>query len=120
MTNATEIRLQRKQTSAYIDADPSEIALQRLTLVPNNAGGVKHGSIQSLAVQRVRLIDQQATRQRTMPDGEVVQVSYVMQGAWDLDVEVGDYFYLNGHKYEIIQVSDKRAYQTLCEVYDRG
>jgi hypothetical protein len=118
-----EIAQQRKVTRRFIDADPYDVVLSRATMVPNGAGGLKKTAPSSLAAQRVRLM-LQATQGRLeeamLADGQVVKVDYHMVGDIGLDVERGDWFFMDGVKHEVVWVATVGEYEVKAGVTNRG
>lgn len=118
-----ETDAQRRQTKAFIDAEPTDIRLQRAELTPNGAGGTRIGAASPLPPQTVRLLIPTITSgqgERQLLDGEAVAIDYVLLGEWDADVKRGDWFYLNGVKYEIVSTRPTSDYEIKAEVTNRG
>lgn len=116
---ATELALQRKNTKAFIDADPVSIRLQRAERIPTPDGGHrKNADAPPLDPQTFRLIpvsDQMPTIQT--PDGFSRTPTYVLLGEHDADMEIWDKFELNGHKYQI--ASPVRPVHTTDSIYQK-
>lgn len=111
----------RKQTKAFIDEEPRSIALQRKDITPDGEGGVQH-TILSLPAQIFNLITQATSAQvarRTM-DGEEVFPEFVLLGEYNADMKNGDWFLIDGIKYEVVYVRLERRYETWGEVAYRG
>lgn len=123
MSIEVEIRLQRKQTRAYIAADPLPVILSRSSLVRDPSGGYVRNTPTSLASQLMRLDPTAANNApvRRTVDGIEISPEYVLLAEWNADIERGDWFYKSDVKYEIVFVDDtQRKYETRAEVANRG
>lgn len=116
-----ELQLQRVNTLAFIGADSFRVTLVRQTATSDGAGGVLHGGDAPLAPQVMRLIPQQdGGAERMTTDGEMVEPQYVLMGRWDADILRGDYFLLDGERYEVVYVNQNTQYERKGEVFYRG
>ena len=117
----TENEVMRKQTASFIAIYPQAISLVRAVMVPDGSGGVK-GTLSTLAAQTFRQITQATNTSvfRRTIDGEEVQPDFVLLGAWDADVKIGDWYMKEGAKHEIVYVREDRRYETWAEVKYRG
>lgn len=118
-----EIKAQRRVTRRFIDADPIDVVLNRATRTANGAGGFVKTAPSSLAAQRVRLMPQ-ATQgrleEKMLLDGQMVEIEYHMVGDTTLDVERGDWFFIDGIKHEVVWVVNVGSYETKAGVTNRG
>lgn len=123
MPSDAEVQLNRLQTTAWIDYDPRTIVLQTVDAVPTSSGGFTRDT-SSRVPQIGRLISRGdvEARPRPMVDGEIVEDDFVLVFPWDALVERGDWFYLDGLKYEVVWVNDgpTRFYERKCGVTLRG
>lgn len=113
----------RRQTSAFIAADPTSIIFSRAEMVPNGAGGSRLDAPSTVSPQTVKMQAPSTSGsqgERNLLDGQVVQVDYVLVCEWDADVKRGDWFYLNGVKYEVVTVRSTADYEIKAEVTNRG
>ena len=115
---------QRRQTEAFIAADPRTFTLYRYPRVSNGRGGYTEGARVDIFEQVFRLIPANAEglrTERTLPDGRVVLPEWVLLGEWNCEMRRGDRFVLPDEGVcEIIYVQEKRTYQTKGEVILRG
>lgn len=96
--------------------------LKRPKKISDGMGGFKKLSDETIPPQKMRLVTQteSVTVVSHTADGEEVNVDYVLIGMWDSNISNGDYFIMNGHKYEIVLVREDRSYETWAQVTDRG
>jgi hypothetical protein len=116
--NPTELNVLRKQTTAYIAANPVAVALVRTVLVDDGAGGKKPASVGPLSPQTVRIIQQNDLRtgvERRTVAGEVVRPTLAMLTEWNANVEEGDTFTWNDLSLEVVWITDL-GYEKTCEV----
>ena len=122
MTTTAELESKRRNTSEYIARDPAAklLPLSREDLVWEG-GSFNRANLQSLRAQRMLLLatNQQLPERRTV-EGQTVTPEYVLLGSWDADIRNGDWFYVDGVKYEVVFVHPDRSYQTKAEVVYRG
>lgn len=124
MPSATENRLNRKQTEAFIAFDPQTVILNHAETVRTPAGGYVQGEPMSRPPVTGRLIDipQGAPVVRRQLDGEDVYVTQELVLPWDAVVERGDWFFVEGRKYEVVWVPEgvTREYEVKAQVVFRG
>ena len=122
MINATEARIQRKLTLAFIASDSASFTLVPTTYASNGSGGRKRVDSPARLPQSMRLIPQSGTvgTERETLDGMVVQPTYVLLGEWNAGMARGDRFTYGGTRYEVVWVHENRNYETKGEVITRG
>ena len=120
ITASMELRMQRKNTLAFIEASPVDIALtpQAEQRTPSGAVALVDGSLRP--VQRFRLIPMSHTeRPVNATSGAAgtaggVQRKYDMTllGTWDSEIQENDYWYDgNGQKYVVDAVIPYNGYE---------
>lgn len=120
ITASMELRMQRKNTLAFIEASPVDIALtpQAEQRTPSGAVSLVDGSLRP--VQRFRLIPMSHTeRPHNATSGAAgtaggVQRKYDMTllGTWDSEMQENDYWYDdNGQKYVVDAVIPYNGYE---------
>lgn len=121
MGMVTGTSVMRKQTRDFIAANPLSVILSRADSVPDGAGGLTTPLPMNRPVQIMRVI-QQGTEMpvRRSVDGEELQPEFVLLGEHDADIRRGDWFFINGIKYEVFWVRPDRRYETWAEVVSRG
>lgn len=121
---ASELKVLRRNTKAFIDADDRSVVLLRPTRVPNGTGGTRPGPAAPLAAQTMRLLPQDASSstERRMADGTVVLPTWVLLGTHDADMKRGDTFVMpdGTTTAEVVYVHEKKAYEVKGEVATRG
>jgi hypothetical protein len=118
-----ETLVQRRQTTAYLNAEPRDVVLLRSDLQDDGAGGKIESQPVPLAPQVFRLVPfkrRLTHTQSTITEGTVTVSSYALVGRWDADVQKGDEFVLDGGRYRVESVEPGRDYRTLADVTYRG
>jgi len=119
MSNRAELTIARKNTRAFVSADPIRVALRRRTYIVSAAGGRVQGDPVTLPLQTFRIIPfsgQVWDRTKTTPDeGRVLDVTQQLVGYYDADVQQNDEFDwvqdgISG-VYTIVHVSPHRHYR---------
>lgn len=117
----TELRLQRKNTNAFIAADPYSITLVRRVRFVNGAGGITRGNETTLPAQTLRLLPQEdGATERVTAEGERATPEYVLLGTYDADMQRFDAFEYDGRRYEVVWISENRQYEIKGEVVHLG
>lgn len=117
-----EATFNRKQTAAYIAANPVSISLIRTPTVPDGAGGVMLGDAVIIGAQTMRMIQQQRgqEKERRDRDGRVVRPELVLMAAHDADVSEDDEFMWDDRRFRVVYIQDistsGAVYERLCEV----
>lgn len=121
--NRTEVRVQRRLTKELIKAETAEISLVRPTLTKTAGGGLKKDFDTNLPVQRFRLVPfkKRLTQMtRDTPDGNIINLAYVLIGEHDADVKPGDYFEWEGGMYDVISIEPNVSYRVAANITYRG
>lgn len=121
--NRVEQLMQKRQTHNFVKGSEIEVQLVRKTQVATAAGGVTEGEARTLPRQRFRLTipvrhPNQNVKMKT--EGRLLDDDYMLVGASEADVQLGDKFVLDGSWYEIIYVAPQRTYETIAGVMHRG
>lgn len=96
----------RRNINAFIKADPVELSLNRIQKVDTPAGGWTEESYDippqefRLVPFKRRLTNQEANTQ----DGPIPHLSYSIVGRYNVDIEKGDFFDLNGDRWRVVGV----------------
>lgn len=120
----TELEMQRRQTKAYIAANPVSINLiPRLRVTTGT--GTKLVDQTPRGVQVVRLIDQSATGGPTpgtvaSADGKQRKVEFQMLGTFAATFEVLDYWMDGSTKYEVAELLPYNGYERRAQVVRYG
>lgn len=121
ISDSTELTMQRRMTDAFIKADPQELVLTRQTRVSNGSGGFTLGAPTPLPSQTWKVVPQnRQLEERETIDGVMVRPDFVLIGYHDADVQRGDWFMWNAHRYDVVYVNEKRDYETRGELVYRG
>lgn len=117
-----ELETNRRNTAAHIARDPnsSVIVLSREDLVWEG-GSFNRTNQRQLDDQKMSLIAsvQQLPERRTV-EGQSLTPEFILLGNYGADIENGDWFYLDGVKYEVVFVHPDRSYEVVAEVVYRG
>lgn len=115
-----ELAIQRKQTCAFIAADPILVELRRATRTPDGAGGFQVGEPVSLSPQVFRMLPQEdGATARTTAEGETATPEYMLMGDSDVNVERFDEFQIGLRRFQIVYI-DNRQYEIKAEVIYLG
>ena len=124
MAQRVELLVMRRQTAEYIKREPVVLTLQRNQLVSDGQGGwtptagpIPAGK-QTFAFDAMGRV--QAGHVRRTVDGQEVEPEYALMGKYDADVQRGDWFFIEGIKYEVVFVHPDRSYEVSAEVAYRG
>lgn len=116
MMNQDELRFQRSATRAFILADVELIQLVPTRRTDNGSGGFTTTSALPVAPQEFRLIPvTNFTKERSTLDGVSVVPNFILLGEWNCSMKRHDRFTLNGKRYEVVHVQEKRQYETKGE-----
>jgi len=121
--NRQETRVQRRLLRKFVDAEPADIVLFRPTMTGTVAGGLVKGTPTPLAAQHFRLVPfkKRLTQiTRDTPDGNIINLAYVLIGEWDADVKPGDYFEWENGVYDVLSIEPNRSYRTAANITYRG
>jgi hypothetical protein len=105
--SATETRMQRKLLREFVAAEPVQIAIFRPVMTKTLAGGLKKDTPIPLPPQTFRLVPfkKRLTRiTRDTPDGNIINLEYVLIGEYDADVRPGDFFTYDNGMYDVISI----------------
>jgi hypothetical protein len=122
---STELLLQRRQTTAWIEADAIELLLYREQTVKDGAGGRKKTWAPLPNPQRCRVIparSRSTSLTYTTLRGEVISSKdSLLVGRWDMDVNIGDQFHFGDSAWRVTYVEpDPHQYMTLCQLDELG
>ena len=112
-----ELSIQREQTTNYINANPTDIALTRYTRTSDGAGGTTATGA-TLDPQTFRVVAQSSaarTTERRTVSGAMVNPDIILVCQWDANIERGDSFDYNGIKMQVVWITDLQ-YEKLAEV----
>jgi hypothetical protein len=115
-----ELKAQQRISLAFIEADARDVILLRRTRTDDGAGGIAVGEPVSLPAQRLRLLPQEdGATERTTSEGESATPQYMLMGPTDANMERYDEFVLDGIRYEVVYIDD-RKYELKGEVIRLG
>ncbi len=118
---AGELQVMRRNTRAFILADPRIIILQRRTRALDAAGGIERGPLADVPAQVFRLLPQEdGATARVTAEGETATPEYMLLGMYDVDMQRWDVFEFDGRRYQILWISENRQYQVKGEVIHLG
>lgn len=120
MTNATELKVARRNTRAFIDADPVKVSLSRPTTVATAAGGLAPGLPQSLPLQTIRLVPLSGNvwdrSKQKVDEGNIPDVTFQLVGMPGVDIKKGDQFTWEDEEWTITHVSPERTVRTSANI----
>lgn len=117
---ATELRLNRINTRAYIASDPTLMRLKGLHEESDGAGGKRRtwggaGNEREVTLRVINTSYLSNTTTRRTVDGENVTPSIQLIAEWNADVRPGDHFNYLGEEYEVVFIQPEQRYQKVCE-----
>lgn len=114
--------MQRLNTRAFIDANPSLIALQPVRRVAQSSGGYKYDATLPLRpVQKMRVVHLSDRDRPTITvDGRTYQAEVMLLGTWDATIERRDRWSSDGQEYEVLEVQAGHGYETKALAVRRG
>lgn len=115
-----ELKAQRRVSRAFIDADARMVVLLRSARTSDGAGGFVLGDPVAQGAQSLRLLPQEdGATARTTAEGETATPEYMLMGPWDANMQRFDEFELDGIRYQIVYIDD-RKYELKGEVVRLG
>ena len=118
----SELSVNRKNTKAFIDADPVIVALERRLRQSDGEGGwTRAEEPEPIDPQVFRLIPQSDTMPTIQTvDGFQRTPGFVLLGVYDANMQNGDYFSIDGTEYQIVSpvrpLHTERAYERKGDV----
>jgi hypothetical protein len=114
-----EIQVQRRNTAAFVMADPLTLVLTPHTRTSTAAGGFRLDEGEPREPQTFRLIPAEDTAPEVSnSNGRMSEPTYTIMGLWNADMDQWDTFSLNGNVYEI--ASPVRPEHTLAPYERKG
>lgn len=109
----------REQTEFFIDQNPIDLVLSRITKVDDGAGGTTEDSV-PLDAQKMRLVKPAPSTsvERRTVGGEMVFPTLSVVAQFDADMQRGDTFKYQGLTMEIVWVNDM-GYEKIGEAAPR-
>jgi hypothetical protein len=122
--NVEELRVNRINTKAFIDADPLSLILQTRGSSRTASGAYAQETADERPEQVFKLIMQSpaggSIEQRT-EDGTERQVDFILLGEWDAQVAVGDYWDdEKDQRWEVKAIVPRNGYETRAVVEAHG
>lgn len=118
-----EERIQRNLLKEFIASEPSQVVFNRPVIIETDAGGKKQGPPTILPAQTVRLVPfvrRLSKMTRDTPDGNIINLQYVVVGRHDLDVKMADFFVHEDGIYDVVSIEPNRRFRTAVNVTYRG
>jgi hypothetical protein len=106
----SEIDMQRVQTDAFIQGNPTEIILVPRIRVQNPNGGWTWVKQVARDLQTFRLITANTGQTVTTSNGVERTVDYELFGSWDAVVALGDVFTVDSDPYEVVSMYPANGY----------
>lgn len=128
-SNPIENLVQRRLLRAFLDAERVEVVILRPTLTKTAGGGLRKDTPVKIPIQVFRLVPfkkRLTAMTRDTPDGNIINLPYVLLGYPDADVRAGDYFEVGDGvsiapgMYDVISIEPNRSYRTAVNVTFRG
>lgn len=115
---AEELSSLRDQTGAFIASDPTPISIERTPRVDDGGGGWYWGDPVTLDPQIVKMqpVGDAESYAPSESVGSVRTGTHHVFGTHDLNVQAGDEFDWNGHRWKVDLIDDTLDYRTIAEV----
>lgn len=120
--DVNEVAVQRKLTREFIRrGNRKELVLNFEQKVADLSGGMKRGVPDTRSKQVFHLaVPTTQLPERVTAAGITAVPEYILVGYHDAVVQRGDWFYMDGIKYEVVFVHPDRSYETRAEVVYLG
>lgn len=125
MSNTSELRINRRNTLAFIQARPLALSLIPQQRTKTASGGFVYLPMPPRAEQTFRLIEQ-ASAYGNNPgllqasDGKQRRVQFQLLGTWDSTIAVYDYWVMGGLRYEVVELLPFNNYERRGQVVQYG
>jgi hypothetical protein len=117
MSYASELDTNKKNTVAFIEANPIELSLTPSGWIETESGGRVRSDLPPRPAQVFRLVDQSTAFFGNSPglvttsDGQQRKATHQLLGAYDAVMAVDDWWVLDGVRYEITEVLTFNGYE---------
>lgn len=122
-TNPVELRIKRQLMLKYLKLDHVMLTLYRPMIETTPAGGKKRGAPQTLEPQMFRFypfVRRMTQITRDTPDGDIINLRYVIVGLYTADVQAADYFEYDGGVYDVVSIDPMHQDRKAANVTYRG
>lgn len=123
---SAELLVNRRNTKAFIWANPIAITLTPKVDTKTAAGGIVRSSTASRPAQVFRLIAQNSSVGNSpgplrTADGEARKSTFQLLGEWDAVMQVNDWWTgLDGRRYEVVELLPSNGYEVRGRVLVDG
>jgi hypothetical protein len=117
-----ELEANRRNTAEFIRRDPARVVpvLSREDLVWDGGSFTRQNQRQVRGHAMALIASVQQLPERRTVEGQSLTPEFILLGEYGADILNGDWFYIEGVKYEVVFVHPDRSYQTKAEVVYRG
>lgn len=118
ITNPIELKVQRDQTRAFIDANHEVIVLTPRLKVKTSTGGTAWENQPVREPQKFHVGERNSTARTDtrVPGGERREEEFTLVGLWDSVIEANDIFDLGGAQWEVAKVEWENGYERRAAV----
>lgn len=122
ITNVSELAAQRKQTAAFIAADPETIVLTPRVSEKTSSGGRRWVEQEPRQPQIFKVVEEvsRAAIDSHVLGGQQQEVIFTLVGSWDAQIESADIFDLRSAQWEVIRVDWDNGYEKRAAVKRYG
>lgn len=122
ITNPTELRVNRQNTAAFINADHEVIVLTPRTKTRTSTGGTTWTKGTPRDPQKFHFTERvsNAMPSNRVPGGEQRIEDYTLLGNYDAVIEVGDVFDFGGGEWEVVSLTNENGYERRATVIRHG
>lgn len=118
--NSTELAVNRRNTAAFISADPHTVVLTPRKKVKTNTGGTTWEKQPPRNPQIFKVIEGSGGLSRfgegKVPGGTAQETEYMLLGAWDSTIGDHDVFDYRDDQWEVVEVMWNNGYEQRARV----
>lgn len=118
MISDLEMRIQKRNTQAFIDGDSEEIVIRpRSTRTPDGAGGWVDGTGPALPPQTVRIVPVNRVQDVLFPvEGRRDDIKYTIVAMPEADIQRYDVFDWRGDTWKVDRIHNKPDYELKADM----
>lgn len=124
IANPTELRVQRRNTAAFIAVDPETIVLTPREKTRTTTGGTVWTELPPREPQVFKIIPRSQTGAVSIDNrvggGTMQEIEFTLLGNWDAQIGPHDIFRHDGAQWEVFEVDPSNGYEQRAQVVRFG